>query len=141
MGAGRKRGQSQISARPARVPVSGARISSPVLPRRLIEQGQLLCAVSQHVKQPLERAHEEQALKQLRSGGVALMAAMTSSSMMGGEGEIYAGLAKAVDFTDPFLNVFRGIIPPIGGMDLSIMIGFFLLSFVKGQLRRMAMGA
>lgn len=25
------------------------------------------------------------------------MAAMTSSSMMGGEGEIYAGLAKAVD--------------------------------------------
>ncbi|MEW5301328.1 MAG: hypothetical protein WDW36_004193 [Sanguina aurantia] len=111
------------------------------------------------------------ALKQLRSGGVALMAAMTSSSMMGGEGEIYAGLAKAVDvyqliltvrvlatwfnninwsnepfntlrqFTDPFLNAFRGIIPPIGGMDLSIMLGFFLLSLVKGQLRRMAMGA
>jgi uncharacterized protein YggT (Ycf19 family) len=36
--------------------------------------------------------------------------------------------------TDPFLNVFRGIIPAIGGIDLSPMLGFFLLNFVRNLL-------
>merc|ERR1712204_141685 len=30
--------------------------------------------------------------------------------------------------TDPFLNLFRGLIPPIGGLDLSVLPAFFLLS-------------
>jgi YggT family protein len=84
--------------------------------------------------------------------------------------EVYAGLSKALDiylalltarvlltwfrniswtsepfntirqFTDPYLNVFRGIVPPLGGIDLSPMLGFFILSFAAKQLRRMAMG-
>jgi len=29
--------------------------------------------------------------------------------------------------TDPYLNLFRSIIPPLGGIDFSPMIGFFLL--------------
>lgn len=30
--------------------------------------------------------------------------------------------------TDPFLNVFRNIVPSIGGLDLSPLLGFFLLN-------------
>lgn len=33
-----------------------------------------------------------------------------------------------------------GIIPPIGGIDLSIMLGFFLISFVSKCLKRMSFG-
>jgi YggT family protein len=29
--------------------------------------------------------------------------------------------------TDPYLNLFRSIIPPLGGIDLSPMLAFFLL--------------
>jgi hypothetical protein len=36
--------------------------------------------------------------------------------------------------TDPFLQMFRGIIPAIGGIDLSPMLGFFLLNFIRGVL-------
>ncbi|GAX79982.1 hypothetical protein CEUSTIGMA_g7421.t1 [Chlamydomonas eustigma] len=43
-------------------------------------------------------------------------------------------------FTDPYLNVFRGIIPAIGGIDLSPMLGFFILSFAAKQLKRMSYG-
>ena len=35
--------------------------------------------------------------------------------------------------TDPYLNLFRGIIPPIGGFDLSPLAAFFVLS-VAGQV-------
>ncbi|MFM9268401.1 YggT family protein [Tychonema sp. BBK16] len=31
--------------------------------------------------------------------------------------------------TDPYLNLFRSIIPPLGGMDLSPIIAFFVLQF------------
>jgi len=34
--------------------------------------------------------------------------------------------------TDPYLNLFRGIIPPIGGFDLSPLLAFFALN-VAGQ--------
>ncbi|MBN2479752.1 MAG: YggT family protein [Parachlamydiales bacterium] len=35
-------------------------------------------------------------------------------------------------YTDPYLNIFRRIIPPIGGMlDLSPMIGFFALQILE----------
>ncbi|TFJ81465.1 hypothetical protein NSK_007187 [Nannochloropsis salina CCMP1776] len=32
--------------------------------------------------------------------------------------------------TNPFFNIFRGLIPPIGGLDLSPLPAFFLLSFL-----------
>ena len=31
--------------------------------------------------------------------------------------------------TDPYLNVFRGIIPPIGGFDLSALLAILALQF------------
>ncbi len=35
-------------------------------------------------------------------------------------------------FTDPYLNVFRRVIPPIGGvLDLSPMLAFFALQFLE----------
>lgn len=35
-------------------------------------------------------------------------------------------------YTDPYLNVFRRIIPPIGGtLDLSPMLGFFVLNILE----------
>jgi YggT family protein len=48
------------------------------------------------------------------------------------------GACCAPQLTDPFLNVFRGIVPPLGGVDLSPMLGFFLLNFLKGVLLGMA---
>jgi YggT family protein len=34
--------------------------------------------------------------------------------------------------TDPYLNLFRSIIPPLGGMDLSPMLAILLLQVVAG---------
>ncbi|NGX27053.1 MAG: hypothetical protein K940chlam6_00980 [Chlamydiae bacterium] len=35
-------------------------------------------------------------------------------------------------YTDPYLNIFRRFIPPIGGtLDLSPMIAFFVLQFLE----------
>lgn len=34
--------------------------------------------------------------------------------------------------TDPYLNIFRGIIPPIGGLDLSAIIAIFALQILSG---------
>ena len=37
--------------------------------------------------------------------------------------------------TDPFLNIFRGIIPPIGGMlDISPVIAIILLQIMQGLI-------
>ncbi|MDX2213193.1 MAG: YggT family protein [Oculatellaceae cyanobacterium bins.114] len=36
--------------------------------------------------------------------------------------------------TDPYLNVFRSIIPPLGGIDFSPMLAIFLLQFVTQLL-------
>lgn len=48
-------------------------------------------------------------------------------------------LCSFLQLTDPFLQVFRGIIPPLGGIDLSPMLGFFLLNFLRGFLMNFAM--
>lgn len=96
----------------------------------------------------------------------SIVAAGADTTML----EVYAGLSKGLDiylalltvrvlltwfrniswssepfnlisqFTDPYLNVFRGIVPAIGGIDLSPMLGFFILSFLAKQLRRMSLG-
>lgn len=34
----------------------------------------------------------------------------------------------------PYIRIFRGVIPPIGGFDLSVMLAFFVLYFVKSIL-------
>ncbi len=33
--------------------------------------------------------------------------------------------------TDPYLNIFRSIIPPLGGIDFSPILAFLALSFVQ----------
>lgn len=41
--------------------------------------------------------------------------------------------------TNPFFNIFRGLIPPIGGLDLSPLPAFFLLSFLSNQTLALSM--
>ena len=36
--------------------------------------------------------------------------------------------------TDPYLNIFRSLIPPLGGLDLSPILAFLLLSFLMNLL-------
>ncbi|MGL5794911.1 MAG: YggT family protein [Waterburya sp.] len=40
--------------------------------------------------------------------------------------------------TDPYLNIFRSIIPPLGGIDISAILAIFLLQFVQGSLASFA---
>lgn len=45
--------------------------------------------------------------------------------------------------TDPYLNVFRSVIPPLGGIDFSPMLAILLLQFVQSLIPAvgsMAMG-
>ncbi len=36
--------------------------------------------------------------------------------------------------TDPYLNIFRSVIPPLGGMDFSPMLAIFVLQIVQQAL-------
>ncbi|MBX2864583.1 MAG: YggT family protein [Leptolyngbyaceae cyanobacterium MAG.088] len=36
--------------------------------------------------------------------------------------------------TDPYLNLFRSIIPPLGGIDFSAILAFIVLQFVQSAL-------
>ena len=38
--------------------------------------------------------------------------------------------------TDPYLNVFRGLIPPLGGLDLSAIVAFLALQLVQTLLEQ-----
>lgn len=40
--------------------------------------------------------------------------------------------------TDPYLNIFRSIIPPLGGIDLSAILALFLLQFVQSNVNSLA---
>ncbi len=40
-------------------------------------------------------------------------------------------------YTDPYLNLFRRIIPPLGVIDISPMIAFFALSILNGIIQRL----
>ena len=44
-------------------------------------------------------------------------------------------LAAMCSITDPYLNLFRGIIPPIGGFDISSILAFLILSVIQNLLR------
>ena len=50
-------------------------------------------------------------------------------------GQIISFLAP---ITDPYLNIFRSIIPPLGGIDLSAIAALFLLQIVQGSLASFA---
>jgi len=36
--------------------------------------------------------------------------------------------------TDPYLNAFRGLIPPLGGLDLSAIVAFIVLQLAQSLL-------
>jgi YggT family protein len=40
-------------------------------------------------------------------------------------------------YTDPYLNFFRGIIPPIGMIDISPIFAFIALSFIEYGVKRL----
>ncbi len=40
--------------------------------------------------------------------------------------------------TDPYLNIFRSFIPPLGGLDLSPIVAILLLQFVGEALGQLA---
>lgn len=48
--------------------------------------------------------------------------------------------ATLSQLTDPYLNLFRSIIPPLGGLDLSPILAIFLLQFVADSLQRLTVG-
>jgi len=43
--------------------------------------------------------------------------------------------------TDPYLNLFRSIIPPLGGIDFSPILAFLLLQFLATLFIQLAGGA
>lgn len=48
-----------------------------------------------------------------------------------GNNPIMAGVAS---ITDPYLNIFRGVIPPLGGIDLSAILAFITLNLLISLL-------
>ncbi len=40
-------------------------------------------------------------------------------------------LLNLAAITDPYLNIFRGLIPPIAGIDISPILAFVLLNFAQ----------
>ena len=43
-------------------------------------------------------------------------------------------LSALSSLTDPYLNIFRGVIPPIGGFDISPILAFLLLNVIIDTL-------
>jgi YggT family protein len=46
--------------------------------------------------------------------------------------------AALSQISDPYLNLFRSIIPPLGGMDFSPILAFLALNIVRDLLRYLA---
>ncbi len=44
-------------------------------------------------------------------------------------------LSTVSSITDPYLNAFRGLIPPLGGLDLSAILAFLALQLVQSLLQ------
>ena len=38
--------------------------------------------------------------------------------------------------TDPYMNAFRGLIPPLGGLDLSAILAFLALQLIQSLLEQ-----
>ncbi len=47
-------------------------------------------------------------------------------------------LSSVSAITDPFLNAFRGLIPPVGGLDLSALLAFLALQLMQTLLQSSA---
>ena len=43
-------------------------------------------------------------------------------------------LSGVVSISDPYLNMFRGVIPPLGGFDLSAILAFVALNLLRTLL-------
>ena len=43
-------------------------------------------------------------------------------------------LSSVSSITDPYLNIFRGLIPPLGGLDLSAILAIIALQIMEGLL-------
>ena len=43
-------------------------------------------------------------------------------------------LSALTSITDPYLNIFRGIIPPIGGFDISSLLALILFQVIQGLI-------
>ena len=43
-------------------------------------------------------------------------------------------LSALSQITDPYLNLFRSVIPPLGGIDFSAILAFIVLQFVRSAL-------
>ncbi|MEM6714360.1 MAG: YggT family protein [Cyanobacteria bacterium P01_D01_bin.6] len=46
--------------------------------------------------------------------------------------------ATVSQLTDPYLNLFRSIIPPLGGIDFSPILGFLVLQVVSQGVNQVA---
>ena len=44
-------------------------------------------------------------------------------------------LTSVSSITDPYLNAFRGLIPPLGGLDLSAILAFLTLQLLQTLLK------
>tara|TARA_B100000212_G_C26922969_1_gene342780 strand:- start:135 stop:407 length:273 start_codon:yes stop_codon:yes gene_type:complete len=47
-------------------------------------------------------------------------------------------LAAMCSITDPYLNIFRGIIPPIGGLDISSILAFLIINVLQNLLNNLS---
>ncbi|NDG73980.1 MAG: YggT family protein [Synechococcaceae bacterium WB8_1B_136] len=45
-------------------------------------------------------------------------------------------LSTVSAITDPYLNAFRGLIPPLGGLDLSAIVAFLALQLLQSLLEQ-----
>jgi YggT family protein len=45
-------------------------------------------------------------------------------------------LSTVSAITDPYLNAFRGLIPPLGGLDLSAILAFLALQLIQSLLEQ-----
>ena len=48
-------------------------------------------------------------------------------------------LSTVSSITDPYLNAFRGLIPPLGGLDLSAIVAFLALNLAQQLLGSLSM--
>ena len=49
--------------------------------------------------------------------------------------------AALSQITDPYLNIFRSFIPPLGGIDISPILAIFLLQIAGNLVRSLAGGS